>query len=61
MYKVKVISYFFIDIRSNIRLVIILVDIFYNFYLNKFGIFYCVYRNKFDWWMFYVNFSYLMK
>lgn len=48
MYKVKVISYFFIDIRSNIRLVIVLVDIFYNFYLNKFGIFYCVYRNKFD-------------
>lgn len=31
MYKVKVISYFFIDIRSNIRLVIVLVDIFYNF------------------------------
>lgn len=61
MYKVKVISHLFTDIRSNIRLATTLADTLYNFYLNKFGIFYCVHRNKPDWWMFHANFSYLMK
>lgn len=61
MYKVKVISHLFTNIRGNIRLATTLADTLYNFYLNKFGIFYCVHRNKPDWWMFHANFSYLMK
>lgn len=61
MYKVKVISHLFTDIRGNIRLATTLADTLYNFYLNKFWTFYCVHRNKPDWWMFHANFSYLMK
>lgn len=61
MYKVKVISHLFTNIRGNIRLATTLADTLYNFYLNKFGTFYCVHRNKPDWWMFHANFSYLMK